>query len=151
MPGVREKISKIRGEEWAEPQRYDYTWHIGGLWVRMAWFWQRVSLNGMALRLGQTVAYWMSGWGAWMLYTVRISCKRWDVKSVSLGEWHMEYRVYLSSVRQKIRCPKWATWQRQSENKEKFNKTTQHNATQLSECRVSGVHFHKVARAKEGH
>lgn len=102
-------------------------------------------------RLGQTVAYGMSGWGAWMLYTVRISCKRWDIKSSSSGEWHKKYRVSSSSVRQKIEYPKQATWQRQSENKEKFTKTTQRNAIQLLECRGSRVHFHKVARAREGH
>ena len=57
-------------------------------------------------------------------------------------------KIYLSAVLQKISVSRQATRQRQSENKEKFNKATQHNAIRLLERMGSRVHYHTAARAR---
>ena len=51
----------------------------------------------------------------------------------------------------KERTSRQATGQRQAENKEKFNKTAQHNTIQLLEGMGPRVRFHGAARARVGH
>lgn len=83
------------------------------------------------------------------LYSVRVFCKG-GIKSASLEEWHIEYRVegrfVFSPTKDSVSMQ--ATWQRQSENNEKFNKATQQNAVQLLECMGSKICKGKHAETK---